>query len=196
MEFQCFYPSDTWVVTQAWGVSRPEIYSQFGFTRHNGTDVLLAPNKLIRAPFDGKVVKIGYQPNGGGIYFGIMSNDTFTFPDGVTCNVLWDCLHLDHTLCVEGASYLVGDILAVADNTGLSTGPHTHHQVRREYLTRGTWQDVDKNDANNTFDPTPYFRGYAKDYASIRTGIANAAKQVAIISKQVADLVANKKTYV
>lgn len=196
MNAEFFIPQDTWQVTQPWGIERPDVYSRFGFSAHNGVDVRLAPNKLIRAPFDGEIVQIDYQANGGGIYCSIMSTDRFMFPDGIEANVLWDFLHLESTQCVKGKHYLVGDVIAVADNTGFSTGSHTHHQVRRVYKTRNTWQDADRNNANNSIDPTPYFKGYAKNYASIRTSIANAAKQVAIISKKVTDLVANQKTHV
>jgi len=33
----------------------------------------------------------------------------------------------------EGQAVKLGDVLAVGDKTGFSTGPHTRNQPRREY---------------------------------------------------------------
>ena len=176
------YPVKPWLQTQAWGVANPA-YEKFGFSRHNGTDIALGFDKLIRAPFAGTVIRAAtpangqWQPNGGGIFVSVLSDEQFTFDDGMSCYVLADFLHCDHLLVTEGQHVTLGVPLAVADNTGFSTGPHTHIQLRREtklpapagaassyrLLSESVWlQDVDKNDANNSFDPTPY---YTKTYA-------------------------------
>lgn len=168
-KLRLYYPAKPFVLTQGWGILNP-IYNQFGFSRHNGVDFRLGDDGMIRAPFDGVIVRTGNQPNGGGIFLGLISQEKFLFEDGKICNVLLDLLHLDHVLVSEGAVVKTGDVLAKADNTGLSTGPHTHMQPRRALGWNGeagdqlAWIPADLNDANNTFDPQPYWTGiHAQD---------------------------------
>lgn len=171
------YPIKPYVISQKWGTYDPKDYSQFGFTRHNGIDVALSPDKHILAPFKGTVVRVAtkenglWQPNGGGVFLGIVS-DQYDFPaftnktpDNVSvsfvssnCNVLADLLHLDHILVKEGDKVTAGQLVAIGDNTGFSTGPHCHTQWRRINWMGGTnYSTVDTNDANNSFDPTQFF---------------------------------------
>lgn len=182
MKPEFYYPQDTWNVTQKWGVHRPEIYGRFGFTQHNGVDTALAPNKLIKAPFPCVVHKIGFQPNGGGIYLSILSQEAYEWEDGKKAWVLWDFLHLEKTSVPVGAKHDTASVLATGDNTGFSTGPHTHHQCRRVLSTPDGLIDVDINDANNSFDPEPYFVGYPKDF--LEGALVRAYKQLAQLLAQ------------
>ena len=104
----------------------------------------------------------------------MISDGEYTFDDGVTAHVLADFLHCERLIVQNEETVLLGTVLAVADNTGFSTGPHTHIQLRRcrvllggDYVVHGEKRHlewVDRNDANNTFDPTPYFtKTYADD---------------------------------
>jgi murein DD-endopeptidase MepM/ murein hydrolase activator NlpD len=172
MRFTFPYPVKPWLQTQAHGIYNPA-YHRFGFDRHNGNDVALGRDRLIRAPFPGKIVRVAtkenglWQPAGGGVYIGLLSKLAYEFDDGVVSNVLADFLHCEQLLRGEREDVLLGTVLAVADNTGFSTGPHTHIQLRRCSVNPdGTWTFIDQNDANGSFDPTPYFTGtYAKDIA-------------------------------
>lgn len=148
------------VLTQPWGVYRPDVYSQFGFNRHNGIDVAKVPNKLISCPINGIVVRVGNQPNGGGIFVSIC--------DGAN---LWDFLHCESIIVQEGQKVEVGQPLAYQDNTGLSTGPHTHIQVRPVDNWDGfkQWNYIMKNDANNSADPLTLFtEDYAEDIWALK----------------------------
>lgn len=165
-------PIYPWRVTQAWGILNP-IYKRFGWEKHNGVDIALGVNAEIHAPFDGQVVRMGNQPQGGGIFLGFLSKNFYDFPDGVRCRVLFDFLHLSRTIAVENGVYGVGDLLAYADNTGFSTGPHTHIQCRRVKYENGQLIVLDRNDANNSFDTEPYWSGiYAKDFGTLRGQLA------------------------
>jgi murein DD-endopeptidase MepM/ murein hydrolase activator NlpD len=181
MRFTFPWPVKPWVQTQAWGIYNTA-YQRFGFTRHNGNDVLLGADKLIRSPFAGTVIRPStkenglWQPNGGGVFLSVLSDELFLFDDGKTAHVFADFLHCDRLIQPEGEKVLTGTVLAVADNTGFSTGPHTHVQLRRcsvvpggQYIVDGNnvhleW--LDQNEANNSFDPTPYF---SKTYAADQT---------------------------
>lgn len=163
MRFKFPYPIKPYKVNQEWGIYAPQVYSQFGFSRHNGTDVALGLDSLIRAPFAGTVVRAGtkenggWQPNGGGVFCGLVSDETFAFDDGKETKVLADFLHCDHLVVTESQHVIAGQPLAVADNTGFSTGPHTHIQLRRVLWQKEGIMTIDQNEANNSFDPKPYY---------------------------------------
>src|SRR5260221_10775557 len=70
-----------WRLNQPWGTYDPSNYSQFGFTNHNGRDIAIGKDGYVRAPFNGTVVKNGFQPKGGGIFLGFISDDEFIFPN-------------------------------------------------------------------------------------------------------------------
>lgn len=171
MKCELWYPAKPFRLTQGWGIYNPA-YEQFGFSRHNGIDFALGADKTLYSPCAGKVVRTGNQPTGGGIFLGIMT-DQMQFPDG-SYRVLIDLLHCDRLLVEEGDMVQIGTPLAIADSTGFSTGPHTHMQPRRVLYWNGeigdrlAWTPADKNDANNSFDPLPYFNGfYAKDHGIV-----------------------------
>lgn len=189
MKPELYYEIKPFVVTQGWGIERPEVYSQFGFTAHNGIDIAMAPDAIVRAPCAAQVINISYQPHGGGIFLTILSDDEFTFPDGKIAKIMFDYLHLKETTAKIGDKVVVGTILAIQDNTGFTTGPHTHIQNRRVIKTPTGINNVDTNDAHGSFDPTPYYTGeFAYDHAVI------PLYQKAIpLLKGLVDLLKNKK---
>jgi len=157
-----FYPVTPHVVNRGWGVS-DELYAQFGFTHHNGIDLNLVDGQDIRAPFDGKVTLVGNQPNGSGNFICLLSTPSYTFNDGRTCKVELTFMHLKEALVEEGARVYTGDRIALGGRTGKTTGSHLHLAPKR--VRRGLigYRDIDRNDADNTFDPSPYWNGkYAK----------------------------------
>lgn len=168
MKPKFYYPVKPHIVNQPWGRPDP-LYGQFGFNLHNGVDHSLVTGQPVRSPFDmeGLVVRTGDQPKGGGIFLGLMSKEPYDFPDG-RYRVLVDFLHCDRLLKKEGDTVSPGEIVALGDNTGLSTGPHCHTQWRRVSVWNGgvgeqlAWSNPDHNRANNSFDPEIY---WAKEYA-------------------------------
>lgn len=156
-------------VNQPWGIHNPNVYRQFGFDDHNGVDLAPGRNKEVRAPFPFEAYRVLWQPNGGGNVLTIISQYEYDAPDGKPAHVLIDYMHLERVIKTPGADYKgsTGDLLAIADNTGFSTGPHTHGQYRwvRAKAGRDGFFDVERNTANNSFDPEPYRNGrYAEDY--------------------------------
>lgn len=169
------------IINQKWAVHDPATYSQFGFEDHNGRDLALPQSKKLYSPFDGTIVRKGFQPNGGGVFLGIISEPfdfpqfTCTTPDGRifsysagSFRILTDLLHLESISVNEGDKIKAGDLLCIGDNTGFSTGPHCHQQDRRVLWDGKTITTVDVNTANNTFDPTQFLTGiYAEDIQRI-----------------------------
>jgi len=157
-------------INQKWGVYNPAVYSQFGFSRHNGVDLRLSSDKKIYAAFSGVVYRRGYQPDGGGIFVSVISDEydfpafSCTTPDGEVFHfqagkyrVLLDYLHLDTILVNEGDRIEAGSLVAIGDNTGKSTGEHCHEQWRRVTWDGSAVIDADSNDANNSFNPNRFY---------------------------------------
>lgn len=157
--FEWYLPTRPWKINQAYGIFNP-IYQQFAkpgriFNQHNGVDDGVVTGTPILAPFDWVYKNHGNQPNGGGIFVSILSKNKYRFDDGKEAFVLVDILHCKSiTIFNNGQlSGVVGDTLAISNNTGFSTGPHTHFQFRR---VNENFEVIDYNNANDSFDPMPY----------------------------------------
>ena len=159
------YPVMPHAVTRPWGVVDPQ-FESFGFLRHNGVDLALAEGQEIRAPFDGRVTLLGYHARGSGRFACLVSDRAFSFPDGLTAHVELTFMHLSEALAKEGARVRRGDRIAKGGSTGTASGPHAHLSCKR--VTRGIigYRDLDRNDADNTFDPLPFWTG---TYAASRS---------------------------
>lgn len=189
---ELFLPVSPHTINQPWGVYNA-VYKQFGFSLHNGVDLALVNGQEIYAPFDCTVIRTDNQPNGGGIFAGLLSDNVYSFDDGVQCRVLIDFLHCQRLLVKKDDQVNVGELVALGDNTGFSTGSHTHMQCRRVRLSPLTtpvsdyrrvgetfaYIDIDRNDANNSFDPVPYFSPlYAKEYREIDGQLSWIRRQI------------------
>lgn len=163
--FSLYYECQPFKINQVWGVYDPDTYVPFGFTDHNGIDVAHGHSSRLRAPFPYQIYRTLWQPRGGGKVLSIVSLEKYTFPDGKKCHVLIDYLHLEKYVKTQGQG-MIGDLIAIAGNTGAaSDGPHTHMQARRVKKSGSNWIDIDKNNANGSFNQLPYYNGlYAVDY--------------------------------
>lgn len=170
MKLELFYPAKPYIVSQRWGIYNPA-YLQFGFDHHNGEDFILGDDAKLYAPFDCSVSKVDNYPKGAGNFVSLVSDNIYEFSDGVSCKVYIDFLHMKQQLVKVGDKLKCGELLGIADNTGFSTGPHTHGQYRR--VDSITNKELDKNNANNSFDPHDYWN---KSYA------VDCKKQVLLIS--------------
>lgn len=188
MKLSLAYEIYPYIVSQKWGNPDP-VYLQFGFSKHNGVDVLPAKDGKLYAPFDYEVVWAKNMPNGGGNVLGIVSQNEYDGPKKKPAFVLIDYLHLEKWLVPVGKKGLAGDLLAITDNTGFSTGPHCHMQYRWEYKKNGGFVDVEKNDAHNSFDPEPFRNGvYARQInlekqVSLLSTVLSLLKQLRLIKK-------------
>ncbi|MCL1943483.1 MAG: M23 family metallopeptidase [Candidatus Azobacteroides sp.] len=87
---------------------------------HYGTDLKLEVGDSIYAAFSGKVRICNYESNGYGNYVVIRHNNGFETVYG----------HLSGFLVAEGDNVKAGQPIALGGNTGRSTGPHLHFEIR------------------------------------------------------------------
>lgn len=151
-----YYPVSPHKVNRGWGVE-DALYERFGFTKHNGVDLALADGQPIYAPFDGIVSLVGAQPRGSGNFLCLLSTEAYDFEDGKKCRVELTFMHLKEWSVKEGARVGIGDLIALGGRTGQTTGAHVHIAPKRVRKGLLGYRDLDRNDANNTFDPEPYW---------------------------------------
>ena len=88
---------------------------------HPGIDIGLARGTPLRAVESGRVTRIGTYASTGERYLRLR----------IRPGVYAFYTHLRGFRCNEGDSVVRGQVVAVSGNTGLSTGPHLHFEVRR-----------------------------------------------------------------
>jgi murein DD-endopeptidase MepM/ murein hydrolase activator NlpD len=85
--------------------------------------------------------------------------------------------HAKKILVKAGDQPALGELLMIADNTGFSTGLHTHMGLYRVEYTNATIHILDQNDAEGSFDPAFFFTGeYAIDQATYSTLMKNGMR--------------------
>lgn len=87
---------------------------------HFGMDFSTAVGDTVIAATDGVVKRIGYEKNGYGLFICICNSS------GLETRYA----HLFKVLINKGDSVQAGEPLALAGNTGRSTGPHLHFEIR------------------------------------------------------------------
>ena len=105
-----------------WPVKGNRITSRLGKRwgrRHTGIDIAAGRGSIVIAAQSGEVTSVGY--NGAfGVSVGLEHGDNYTSLYG----------HLTVALVKKGDQVKKGQIIAFSGNTGRSTGPHLHFEVR------------------------------------------------------------------
>lgn len=99
------------------------VTSPFGPRRyrfHYGTDLRVAIGDSIRSVWDGQVRIVGWDPRGYGHYVVIRHDNGLETVYG----------HLSQPLFDENERIFAGETLGLGGNTGRSTGPHLHFEIR------------------------------------------------------------------
>lgn len=86
---------------------------------HDGLDIGAAPNTPVRAPAQGRISSIGYDPKLGNMV---------RVDHGYGVETLYG--HLAKAVVKEGQRVERGDVIALVGSSGLSTGPHLHYMVK------------------------------------------------------------------
>ena len=134
-------------VTQWYG-ERPEYYSQFGLRGHNGIDYSAVVGSSVHAVADGVVAWVDIDPKGYGNYIRVWH---------APLRIFSLVGHLSETLVKKGDTVTQGQVIAKSGDTGNSTGPHLHYELRiaddagNYYLVGGM--------KNGAVDPVSFIAG-------------------------------------
>lgn len=134
------WPADSRQITQPFGVN-PEFYAQFGAPGHTGIDIGgIEGVTNIYAAADGRVTATRQQDHGFGNHVYVQHENNYKTIYG----------HLNTIQVKQGQILRAGDVIGKLGNTGTSTGPHLHLELRGPQGQPG-WP-------RNIIDPTPFIR--------------------------------------
>ncbi|QEL10681.1 peptidoglycan DD-metalloendopeptidase family protein [Kushneria phosphatilytica] len=86
---------------------------------HLGTDFAMPAGTTVRAPADGRVIRVGHHPLAGNYI-------VIQHPNGFKTRYL----HLSKALVHKGEAVTMNEKIALSGNTGRSTGAHLHYEIR------------------------------------------------------------------
>lgn len=173
MKLELFFPAKPYQITQAFGIANPS-YLQFGFSKHNGIDFAVDADGIVRAMCDGVVYETGYNSGAGNF---VRYKTETVEAEGRTGIVGFMYMHAKEVLVKKGQVIKAGDALIVADNTGFSTGPHTHISA---YFINSLDQRVPigEPETDYCFDFSKYYNKYFADDAQTVFGVLFKIKQL------------------
>lgn len=156
-----------------------EITSDFGLRKivvngktywwHNGIDCKAKIGDKVYAVADGVVMESKDNPTGYGLYVAI-HHGCFGSLSG----------HLSKLLVSKDQKVKAGDLIGLAGNTGASTGPHLHFEIREcEYKDFWTRCAVDSQVFMRCVDPVPYLEICKKKLSMTRAEGMKVMKQAA-----------------
>lgn len=107
-------------------------------TEHKGTDFSIPINTDVSASGGGKIIKVVENDPGLGNYVVVDHGN------GVTTLYA----HLNKSLVQKDQIVRQGDKIALSGNTGISTGPHLHYEIRKDGVAQNPNKYVDLNSTN------------------------------------------------
>lgn len=94
-------------------------FTQFFHPGHPGVDIGLPVGTPVRSPIGGVVVWAGWDDSGYGILVVVANGPIRAF-----------LAHLSATAVTVGQAVSPGEVVGLSGNTGRSTGPHLHYELR------------------------------------------------------------------
>lgn len=113
------YPVKANAITSDFGARTDPLNAEKAF--HDGIDLRGNPGDLVKATADGKVIEQGYNADYGW-YVRLKHGNNFT--------TLY--AHNQKVMARPGDRVVRGQTIALLGNTGRSTGPHVHYEIRRD----------------------------------------------------------------
>src|SRR3990167_1555813 len=122
-------------ISQSFGENKLPLYKAIGLDGHNGIDFICPTGTPILATFDGVVTVASHGLVGYGYELRIESK-AFKIDEQ---NCLLEAIygHNEKFLVKVGDRVSEGQIIAYSGNTGYSTNPHSHFEIRVKYESMG-----------------------------------------------------------
>jgi murein DD-endopeptidase MepM/ murein hydrolase activator NlpD len=148
---------------QACPVGYESLYTSTGREGHDGVDFAVPEGEPVYAAMNGRVVEVSDEPERG-IGVGIISRRRFdldTHPEEAgSFRVKTRYWHLSRVAVELGNDAVrAGDLIGWTGNTGLSSGPHLHFEVKpqRRTILNSLVNAFPANGYKGAIDPEPYF---------------------------------------
>lgn len=154
------YPLKDVYITQGFGKNALEIYKDLGLVGHSGIDFRAPSGTEILASHDGYVTYAGLD-GAGGVTLVIRTDKEYEYNGGKAFYKTVYCHLTPGSFKVKLGDFVkCGQVVALSDNTGLSTAPHLHFALKPIYKGEQDWQWSNAEQTNGYFgaiDPTPFF---------------------------------------
>lgn len=176
MKFELWYPCKPLGFNQKFGNPSP-MYSKIGLKGHNGIDFFAPDGTPVRTAHDGMVTYAG-EDGSGGLTIVIRTMEQYAYLDSNAFFKTIYCHFKTGTLKVAGGDMVkVGDIIGLADNTGMSTGSHLHFGLKPVAPGEQDWMWYNLQQDNGylgAIDPEPYFNGYFAEDTKVVVSALNS----------------------
>lgn len=165
MKLRLYYPTKPFFIFQHFAqceVGICDYYRSLGLAGHNGLDIDAATGTKVYAAHDGQVVFAGEDGSGGwGIV--IRTDREYEYKDGDAYykSIYWHLLPSGIKV-KAGDNVKTGDLIALSDATGFTTGAHLHFGLKPVYKGENdwTWWNAEQeNGFKGAIDPEPFFTG-------------------------------------
>ena len=176
-KLELYYPAKPYIVAQKFGIYNPA-YLQFGFSKHNGEDFAVDKDGVVLAMCDGVVTETGFN-SGAGNFVKYKTNEKVDV-DGVPRTVGFMYMHGERILVKQWDLVKAGTPLMIADNTGFSTGPHTH--ISAYFLNELGNKIVLDPASNDCFDFSKFYNGFHADDAKFVESIRHVPLMVQLFA--------------
>lgn len=160
-KLKLYRPLGWWKLTQNFGENAVPFYKDMGMIGHNGIDLAAHDDWVVRSAHDGTIMSAGHDNSGGlGV---VVATDKMYNHHGIPVYFKTIYWHLkEGTIKVKvGQKVTVGTALALADNTGMSTGTHLHFGLKPMYRGEDgwTWYNYEPNNGYlGAIDPMEYMQ--------------------------------------
>jgi murein DD-endopeptidase MepM/ murein hydrolase activator NlpD len=141
--FALRWPTDYPIVTQRFGAN-PQIYRRWGLPGHEGLDIRALNNSNVYCCADGTVYEVhaNARDHPYGIHVRVQHRSGYRTVYA----------HLARALVAQGEIVTAGQLIAKADSTGNSSGPHLHLTLKRD----GATQRGETRYPKDIIDPTAF----------------------------------------
>lgn len=159
-------------INQRFGNVAP-MYTKIGLKGHNGIDYYAPDGTPVMAAHDGTIVYAGLDGSNGNLLV-IMSDAMYDHDGGQAfVKTLYGHLKTGKIFVTVGVKVKAGQVIAHADNTGMSTGSHLHFGMK--WVEKGEenwlfWNINQDNGYNGASDPAPYLPPFLDFNVDLRHG--------------------------
>jgi len=170
------------IITQKFGENKSPLYKQRGLLGHNGWDWSAKDGEPLY--FDVLGTGIVYQKHtdsAGGLGLDIITHDK----DGYWKHRYW---HLKEYKCEIGDIVETGQLIALADNTGRSTGTHLHRGLKPQIKdSDGNFKNkLARNGYTGGVDIEPYFKNvYSRKIWLLKHQISLIQRIIKLLTLQI-----------
>lgn len=186
MAFRLRWPTQFGTITQAFGAN-PQVYNKFGLPGHEGLDFVAPLGSEIYAVADGFVSDIRLDGNSSPMQLPYGNQVRVQHDDGYETIYA----HLDQVVVVRGQWVRAGELIALADDTGNSTGSHLHLTLKK----KGTTQSGQTTYPHDIIDPTPLLNPFQPGGGVSPTPPAQPTFHVTVNSPELGYLNVRKAPY-